>query len=93
MELGVVVERADIRLEKTCDAHPEQYDAYAGNKQVGYIRYMWGRLSVRCPDAEGVIVYTSYIGNNMHGSLPDDEREKILSGAIGAIALHLRGGV
>lgn len=35
-----------LRLVKTCECCPEQYDVYATNKMVGYIRCRWGEAEV-----------------------------------------------
>lgn len=37
----------DIRLVKTCNLSPEQYDAYIGDEKMGYIRLRWGLFEVR----------------------------------------------
>lgn len=41
----------DIKLIKTCDAYPEQYNAFYGGKQVGYLRVRHGVFQVFYPDA------------------------------------------
>jgi len=48
-----------IRLVMTCRACPELYDAFDGDRKVGYLRLRHGRFSVRCPDGEGYEVYSA----------------------------------
>ena len=31
----------NLKFVKTCDACPEQYDVYQGDKKVAYIRLRW----------------------------------------------------
>jgi hypothetical protein len=61
-----------IRLEQTCIACPEQYDAFVDGRQVGYLRLRHGHFRVHYPDVGGEIVYQSHpSGDGMFG---DDER-------------------
>jgi len=46
-----------LRLDKTCNACPEQYDAFYGDRQVGYLRLRHGYFTVECPDVYGDIVF------------------------------------
>lgn len=46
-----------LELERTCFACPEQYDVYAGNVQVGYLRLRHGNFTASYPDVGGVVVY------------------------------------
>ena len=34
----------DIRLDMTCEARPEQYNAFIGDRQVGYLRLRGGGI-------------------------------------------------
>ena len=72
-----------INLVKTCDACPEQYDAYINGLQVGYIRCRWGEITVKCPDAQGETVYHSITDG--YGKLLDTERDTQLEMCIKAI--------
>lgn len=45
-----MVTAADIRLEQTCDAFPEQYNAWLGPRRVGYLRLRHGLFYVQCPE-------------------------------------------
>src|SRR5437660_8199656 len=46
-----------VRLEQTCFAYPEQYDAFIGDEKVGYLRLRHGHFRVECPDAFAEMVY------------------------------------
>jgi hypothetical protein len=66
-----------IRLEQTCYACPEQYDAFVDGRQVAYLRQRHGHFRVRCPDASGEIVYQSNPFGD--GMFTDDERDAELT--------------
>ena len=70
-----------IKLERTCFACPEQYDATdeEGN-QVGYLRLRHGRFSVSCPNALDLEVYSAYPKGE--GIFENDEREYYLKWAV-----------
>jgi hypothetical protein len=55
-----VVETGGIRLEMTCSACPEQYDAYIDDQKVGYLRLRHGRFTVEVPDPGGKLVYSAH---------------------------------
>lgn len=79
-----------IRLVQTCSACPEQYNAFLGDKQVGYLRLRHGSFSASCPDAGDTIVYRgSPMGD---GSFDDDERHYFLSHAVHAIQHWIKTG-
>ena len=42
-----------LKLVLTCGACPEQYDAFDGERQVGYLRLRHGHFTVTCPDVGG----------------------------------------
>lgn len=47
------IHKDEIRLEKTCDAFPEQYDAYdTHGNTIGYVRVRWGWCAAWCPDSD-----------------------------------------
>jgi hypothetical protein len=46
-----------IKLVKTCEAYPEQYDAYLNGERVGYLRLRHGNFRVDCPKCGGETVY------------------------------------
>ena len=67
----------EIKLERTCFACPEQYDAFdeKGN-QVGYLRLRYGYFTVTYPDVNGKLIYE--IQPKGDGLFEDDEREQYL---------------
>jgi hypothetical protein len=72
-----------IRLEMTCGACPEQYDAFLGDRLVGYLRLRHGFFYAACPNASGEVVYEAEtIGDGIFAS---EEREMHLSKATAAI--------
>lgn len=77
----------DIRLERTCFACPEQYDAFIGDIQVGYLRLRHGRFRVEVPDVGGQTVYEA--STDGHGIFEDHERDHHLQMAKAAIARTL----
>ena len=72
-----------VKLELTCGACPEQYDAYIGDERVGYLRLRHGWFYVECPDCGGETVYESEPKGD--GLFDDDEREFYLREAVAAI--------
>lgn len=49
-----------IRFDMTCSACPEQYDAYLGDEQVGYLRLRHGTFRVDVPDCAAQTIYTAH---------------------------------
>jgi len=72
-----------VKLELTCGACPEQYDAYIGDEQVGYLRLRHGFFTVECPDCGGERVYEAE--PNGDGLFDDIEREFYLREAVSAV--------
>ncbi len=72
-----------IELVKTCDACPEQYDAFLDGKQVGYLRLRHGRFTVNFPDIGGELIYQAEPRGD--GEFFDDERDYYLKFAVFAI--------
>lgn len=84
-----MIEEKDIKLVKTCNACPEQYDAYHNGEKVGYLRLRHGNFSVTYPDIGGKIIYQANpIGD---GAFIHDESAKYLSEARKAIIAQLEG--
>ena len=80
-----------IKLVQTCSACPEQYDAFDGEKRVGYLRLRHGCFTVDCPDSGGIEVYNaSPMGD---GCFENDERDYYLRFAVHAIETFIRCGV
>ncbi len=53
----------DIRFVQTCGCCPEQYDAYLGDKYVGYVRERGGSFTVEYPgkdDCERELLFSAY---------------------------------
>ncbi len=74
-----------IRLVQTCGACPEQYDAFHGDRKVGYLRLRHGHFTVSCPDTDGDIVY--FADTRGDGCFADAQEKGIhLAKAKGAIA-------
>ena len=74
------------RLVKTCNACPEQYDVYAGNKMVAYMRLRHGSFTVEVPDCGGKLLFTAFPKGD--GMFDDDERLYFLTKAIVNIQHH-----
>lgn len=73
----------DIELELTCQACPEQYDAFLNGIKVGYLRLRHGYFRAEYPDCNGLKVYeSSPIGD---GIFESHERQKHLKKAKKAI--------
>jgi len=49
-----------IKLKQTCIAYPEQYEAFVGEKQVGYLRLRHGYFRVDFPDCGGKTIYKAH---------------------------------
>lgn len=73
----------DIRLVQTCGACPEQYDAFIGDKQVGYLRLRHGFFRVDYPECGGKTIYGAHPQGD--GIFESDERAKYLEAAKEAI--------
>lgn len=81
-----------LRLVKTCEASPEQYDVLDGNNQeVGYMRLRWGYFRVQCP-LGGRVVYSSGVGDAYCGLFPTEElRQLHIQKGLDAIKAELGG--
>lgn len=74
-----------IELRLTCMACPEQYNAYEGDRQVGYLRYRWGSFTVRVPDSSGSVVLDDEVGGYLDGMFSAEDRAECLPKAVAAI--------
>jgi hypothetical protein len=72
-----------VRLEQTCGACPEQYDAFIGEEQVGYLRLRHGGFRVDAPDCGGETIY--YAEPKGDGIFESNERQFYLNEAKEAI--------
>jgi hypothetical protein len=78
-----------VRLEQTCYACPEQYDAFldATGERVGYLRLRHGSFTVNVPDPGGKLIYDADPEGD--GIFEDHERERYLTAAVRAIRRSL----
>ena len=74
------------KLVQTCGACPEQYDVFAEDKQVGYLRLRHGGFRASVPDHGGKIVYEANPYGD--GCFDNEERVKYLTEAVLAIQAH-----
>jgi len=72
-----------IKLVQTCEACPEQYEAFLNEKQVGYLRLRHGEFKVDYPDCGGETIYEATPKGD--GIFEEDEREYYLEQAKQAI--------
>jgi hypothetical protein len=78
----------DIRLERTCFACPEQYDAYdPDGRKVAYLRLRHGWFKVDMPGVGGETVYSAEPAGD--GIFADGERDEYLDAAREMIAVYL----
>ena len=77
-----------ITLSLTCEACPEQYDAYLDGQQVGYLRLRHGQFTVEVPDVGGKCIYESHRMDG-DGEFTDAERPRFLQAAVEAIAAEV----
>lgn len=68
---------------KTCDACPEQYEVFDGDKQVGYLRLRHGEFRVHYPDHNGRTIFCASPAGD--GMFEDWERRTHLNAAIDII--------
>lgn len=82
-----------MKLVRTCEACPEQYDVFSGDRKVGYLRLRWGSFTAsmgsRITDK---MVYCADIGDNgMAGIFESDEQRAFhLNAAMEAIRQELK---
>ncbi len=80
-----------MRLIRTCDACPEQYDVFQGKRNIGYLRLRWGHfvaeyLPAGRLDHTAVVVYEHQFPDGLRGEFRDEsERERYLKRAVKAI--------
>jgi hypothetical protein len=77
-----------IKFVKTCDACPEQYEAFdEKGKQVGYLRLRHGHFRVDYPQHAGETIYEANPQGD--GIFDDEERDFFLQQAYNAIVSKL----
>ena len=69
-----------FKLVRTCTSHPEQYDVYFNDEEVGYLRLRHGIFSAEYKDK--TVFRAAPKGD---GEFFDDERDEHLSAACKAI--------
>lgn len=52
-----MIEAVDLKLDKTCESCPEQYNVYYDGQQIGYIRRRWDKIWAHCPNVFGEVVH------------------------------------
>ena len=72
------VEKVKVKVKlkwyKTCECCPEQWEVFDENgKHVAYVRLRWGRLTVKCPDVGGDLVYETNIGDGLTGCFRNED--------------------
>jgi hypothetical protein len=72
-----------LRFVRTCWACPEQYNAYLGDRQVGYLRLRHGFFVVECPVNGGMEVYSAHPSGD--GIFDPSERDRYLRNAANSI--------
>ncbi len=72
-----------VKLVQTCEACPEQYDAFIGDELFGYLRLRHGYFATSCPHVGGEVVYEADTKGD--GCFDDDEKYEHLSKACSAI--------
>lgn len=77
-----------IKLVLTCGACPEQYDAYHGDKKVGYLRLRHGYFAVTYPWVDGELLYDDYPHGD--GMFEGYERKFYLDKAIEVIKAKIK---
>jgi hypothetical protein len=74
------------KLVQTCGACPEQYDVFAEDKKVAYLRLRHGSFYAAVPDHGGETVYRADPDGD--GIFDDYERVRYLTEAVLAIQAH-----
>lgn len=77
----------EFKFVQTCSACPEQYEVFAGDQQVGYIRLRHGFFRVDYPDCGGETIYSANTKGD--GFFEEEERSFYLAEATRAIRAKL----
>jgi hypothetical protein len=83
LKMGEAIVIDGVRLVCTCSNSPEQYDAFLGEKLIGYLRLRHGNFTVSYPDVGGDLVYEATPQGD--GCFEDDERYYFLTEAVKAL--------
>lgn len=78
----------ELRIDRTCEMCPEQYDVYLKDEIVGYICLRNGLFTVNCPDVGGENVYTARMRDDRLGVfLTPEQRRYYMRTALEKIAI------
>jgi hypothetical protein len=83
----------EVGLVKTCGTCPEQYDAFIGSLQVGYLRLRFGKFTVEYPQCGDDMILMCGFNDEWKGVFDDDERDYYMKLAKTAIINYLNRGV
>ena len=73
-----------MRLVKTCESDPEQYDVFCGNVCVGFLHLRHNRFTAALYEPE-IVVYATLVKGD--GEFEVDEREVFLQAGLRALEL------
>jgi hypothetical protein len=76
-----------LDLEDTCTSHPEQYNVWLGEEQVGHLRLRCRWFRAHVPFVGGDVVYEADDSEG-HDMFFDHERMHYLTEAVKAIIQH-----
>lgn len=83
----------ELKLVKTCEMCPEQYDIYQGDKKVAYVRLRFGVLQVNPYEnnlISQVIIYSKSYDDGYKGCFDnDEEREEELNFILSLVRNYL----
>ena len=80
-----------VEFVLTCEACPEQYDAFLAGTQIGYLRLRHGAFRVDYPSSGGETIF--FAEPEGDGAFDDYERERYLTIAAQALLeRHIVGG-
>lgn len=83
---------SDIKFYMTCQACPEQYDAYLDGMRVGYLRLRHGNFTIDFPDVDGENIFYEKIPDDA-SVFTDEERVKYLALAQTLIFNRIKAGI
>ena len=82
-ETSARAERGLIHLQQTCEACPEQYEAFIDGERVAYLRLRHGNFAVEYLECGGETIYEA--PPQGQGRFRDEERDHYLRSALDAI--------
>lgn len=76
---GEAMDIMGLKLFRTCESCPEQYNVFYEEIPVAYVRFRWGQLTVECPHVGGEYILVETIdGGGLRGILFEHERDAVL---------------